>query len=293
MKRVISMVLILLIIGSRPIYGHTLPDKTQKISVNVLGFNIEVETKPILKEKLIYFDVKGLMLHEGIASEEVVRLHSFLASKGYIGLGDGAYFNSETNKAVKDYQGKVGLDADGYVGPDTYKKINEDIQNNSISIPEIIVKFEKEVPNGIWLIINKSNNTLYYLEGEVLKEKYHVATGKQSTYTPEGKFTIVMKAINPYWGGAGGKFKPVKGGVSNNPLGKRWMGLSVGGGGEYGIHGNAAPNSIGTYASLGCIRMNNSEVEYLYDLIPKGTKVWIGGEDKLAELGVKYIQGGI
>jgi lipoprotein-anchoring transpeptidase ErfK/SrfK len=48
----------------------------------------------------------------------------------------------------------------------------------------------------------------------------------------------------------------------------------------FGIHGTWDANSIGTNASLGCVRMRNAEVEELYDFIPMprggtGTKVTI------------------
>ncbi len=43
----------------------------------------------------------------------------------------------------------------------------------------------------------------------------------------------------------------------------------------FGIHGTKFPESIGTEASMGCIRMRNQEVEELYDLVPRGTQVHI------------------
>lgn len=284
--QIISFVMILFILCVSPVYGHTLPCSQQKIVVSLVGD--KVVNEPVLHKELNYFNVEGLMLYEGIASEEVVMLHRFLVQKGYEGLGEGYYFNSTTSKAVKDYQAKSGLEADGYVGKKTYTAINEDIKKNDILIKKVIITFNKEVPIKDWLLINKTNNTLYHLEGTTLKGKYHVATGKQPSYTPEGKFTIVTKYVNPYWGGANGKYKPVKGGAPNNPLGKRWMGLNIGGGGQYGIHGNAAKSSIGTYASLGCIRMYNEEVEALFDIIPNGTEVWIGNTDKLKDYGIEF-----
>jgi len=113
-----------------------------------------------------------------------------------------------------------------------------------------------------------------------------VATGKRPGLTPEGKFSIVTKSVNPAWGG-GGYASPVRGGSPSNPLGYRWMGLSIGGGGTYGIHGNANAASIGTYASMGCIRMINSDVESAFEYIPTGTPVWIGTDGRLADMGVR------
>jgi lipoprotein-anchoring transpeptidase ErfK/SrfK len=39
-------------------------------------------------------------------------------------------------------------------------------------------------------------------------------------------------------------------------------------GSGYGIHGTTQPNSVGTPASQGCIRMRNEDVEELFDIIP-------------------------
>jgi lipoprotein-anchoring transpeptidase ErfK/SrfK len=139
--------------------------------------------------------------------------------------------------------------------------------------------------DGYWITINKSRNILTVYNGESVHKKYPVATGASASLTPEGKFSFVSKAVNPAWGG-GGYASPVAGGSPSNPLGKRWMGLNIGGGGRYGVHGNASPRSIGTYASHGCVRMINPDVEELFEYIPVGTPVWIGTDAKLKEMGV-------
>ena len=40
----------------------------------------------------------------------------------------------------------------------------------------------------------------------------------------------------------------------------------------YGIHGTNNPSSIGTAASLGCIRMHNHHVEELFPLVSISTQ---------------------
>jgi len=239
------------------------------------------------KAEIIKFDINGLMLREGISSDEVLKLKSFLKKKGYTDIVDGYYFDNKTKNIVARYQKENGLQSDGIVGKNTYQKINEDMELNKISISEIEVEFTSEISIGDFIIINKSSNTLYHIKEKKIVKKYPVATGKLPEYTPEGKFTIVTKYVNPAWGGAG-KHKPIKGGEPNNPLGKRWMGLSIRGGGSYGIHGNSNKNSIGKYISLGCVRMYNEDVEALYNLIDKGTPVWIGNETKLREYGAIF-----
>jgi len=54
------------------------------------------------------------------------------------------------------------------------------------------------------------------------------------------------------------------------------MGLNVPWG-IYGIHGTNKPWTIGQFASHGCIRMRNKDVEELFEWIPVGTNVLIEG----------------
>ncbi len=93
-----------------------------------------------------------------------------------------------------------------------------------------------------------------YRNGILIKE-YPIAVGKIETPTPVGVFTIINKQLDP-----------------GGPYGTRWLGLSKKG---YGIHGTNAPDSIGTMASNGCIRMFNSDIEELFDATNTGTTVRI------------------
>jgi lipoprotein-anchoring transpeptidase ErfK/SrfK len=62
----------------------------------------------------------------------------------------------------------------------------------------------------------------------------------------------------------------IPGGSPRNPMGPRAMTLS---GGEYAIHGTNRPESIGTFASYGCIRMHNHDIVDLFDRVDVGTQV--------------------
>lgn len=120
--------------------------------------------------------------------------------------------------------------------------------------------------------INVSRNKLYVRAGGVLQRSFDIASGKKAGLTPTGTFEIILKIKNPWYSA-----KSIPGGNPKNPLGSRWLGLDVPKtqGTTYGIHGTNAPSSIGTNASAGCIRMNNKDVEWLFDSVPTGTKVWI------------------
>lgn len=126
-------------------------------------------------------------------------------------------------------------------------------------------------PEGkISIVIHVSQRILeVYNDGSVYK-KYRVAVGKSSTPTPIGEWNVVWKAYD--WGSG---------------FGTRWMGLNVPWG-IYGIHGTNKPWSIGQFASHGCIRMRNKDVEELFEWIPIGTPVRIEGRKIKVERNLKY-----
>ena len=118
------------------------------------------------------------------------------------------------------------------------------------------------------IFVDKSDNTLILKGGDQIIKTYSVATGKDNS-SPVGTFKITTKLENPTWFKSGAVKKP---GDADNQLGTRWMGFDLP---HYGIHGTIAPETIGTQATAGCVRMKNEEVEELYKLVPPGTPVTI------------------
>ncbi|MBQ6474340.1 MAG: L,D-transpeptidase family protein [Victivallales bacterium] len=124
--------------------------------------------------------------------------------------------------------------------------------------------------SGQWKItVSKSHFLLaLYLDG-ALYRIWRIGTGRQNR-TPPGTFVIQNKLLHPAWTYEG---QNIPYGDPRNILGPRWMGLQPTGNTDpalrgFGIHGTTEPDSIGTASSLGCVRMNNDEVEELYDFIP-------------------------
>jgi len=145
---------------------------------------------------------------------------------------------------------------------------------------------ENPLPGDPYLIINKQTNELAFVYDNEVKETHQVATGMTEELTPEGEFTVIVKAINPYY-----RKKNIPGGDKNNPLGTRWIGFDAEGtdGRTYGIHGTNNNNSIGSYVTQGCVRLQNKEVEVLYDKIPLGTKVLIiDSNQSFQQLAIKH-----
>lgn len=134
--------------------------------------------------------------------------------------------------------------------------------------------------------VNKKTNQLTLYRNGAVAKIYPVATGRTPSLTPEGTFTIKNKINKPGWRG-------IPGGDPSNPLGERWLGLQVNGdnGRTYGIHGTNRPESIGTHASNGCIRMYNKNVIELYNTVPVGTKVHIHNGNRGGSLQVTPAKG--
>jgi hypothetical protein len=128
---------------------------------------------------------------------------------------------------------------------------------------------------GPVLVIRRGSRGLYLYRGAEFRRYFPVAVGLPQYPTPLGRFSIVTMQRNPWWyppdaSWAAGA-SPIPPGPGN-PLGTRWMGLSVGG---VGIHGTPDVASIGYSASHGCIRMRIPNAEWLFERVRIGTTVFI------------------
>ncbi|HEY6490425.1 MAG TPA: L,D-transpeptidase [Terracidiphilus sp.] len=121
------------------------------------------------------------------------------------------------------------------------------------------------------IVVSLQDHKLALLEDGQLKKVYPVAVGKPSTPSPEGTFTIERRVVNPTYFHEGKVVPP----GPNNPVGTRWMGLSIRG---YGIHGTNEPRSVGKAASHGCIRMAKPDLEELYAQMQVGDTVVLIGQ---------------
>lgn len=133
------------------------------------------------------------------------------------------------------------------------------------------------LPGDPFIIINKQTNEAALINGNRVQTVVSAATGQSKDLTPEGLFTITVKAPDPYY-----RKKNIPGGDPDNPLGSRWIGFDAENtdGRTYGIHGTNNPASIGKKISQGCIRLQNEAVESLYEYIPLGTKILITSSPK-------------
>lgn len=105
--------------------------------------------------------------------------------------------------------------------------------------------------------VDVEQKCLTLFQDDSILRRYTVATGAWDTPTPLGVFRITHR------------FSGMMGG-----FGTCFLGLNVPWG-NFGIHGTNKPESIGSDASHGCIRMQVQDAEELYSLVPNGTVVVI------------------
>jgi lipoprotein-anchoring transpeptidase ErfK/SrfK len=121
------------------------------------------------------------------------------------------------------------------------------------------------------VLVSIADRRLAVIEDGKVLAYFSVSVGASVSPSPTGEFEIINRVANPVYYHDGVAMAAGK----SNPVGTRWIGLSVKG---YGIHGTNAPKSIGHAASHGCIRLRNQDVEKLYTMLRVSDVVEIRGQ---------------
>jgi hypothetical protein len=160
-----------------------------------------------------------------------------------------------------------------------YKIPHECVEKiNGISNPERVQAGQviKMVNGPFSAVICKKTFTMdLYLQGMYVRS-YKVGLGKVEHDTPTGKWRAAPggKLIQPPWTDPD-TGRNYRGTDPDYPLGSRWIALegldgAAKGRTGFAIHGTKDPETIGTRASRGCIRLFNGEAVEVYDLMEPG-----------------------
>lgn len=129
------------------------------------------------------------------------------------------------------------------------------------------VKTNKKISDKYRILIDKSKYTLSLLKGDELVKIYPVAVGRNKgdkervgdNRTPIGKFKIVSMENASSWSH---DFHDGKGKIAG-AYGPYFLRLDAKGWKGIGIHGTHDPDSRGTNATEGCIRLSNEDIAEL------------------------------
>lgn len=145
-------------------------------------------------------------------------------------------------------------------------------------VPEYASKLLDNKLDG-FLIVDKNTMRLYRYDkygveqesvGIACSARYGTKHARRDNRTPEGFFTIegIYNSTDWLYTNDDGYTSPAKG-----QFGPRFMRLRTAVSSQIGIHGTAAPGSIGGRRSHGCIRMTNENIMRIHKLCKAGMPV--------------------
>lgn len=141
----------------------------------------------------------------------------------------------------------------------------------------VVLLFSTVSSQAAWIEVDTKSKTLIFYDESGIVRTYPVAVPRKKLQW-SGTHSVTRKAEWPSWTPTEKmrkrdpnlpRFMP---GGPENPLGARALYL---GDTMYRIHGNNDAKSIGRAVSSGCIRMRNSDIIELYELVPIGTPVMV------------------
>jgi hypothetical protein len=120
-------------------------------------------------------------------------------------------------------------------------------------------------------LVDLSARWLFYFHGDEVVCAWPIAIGREDAPTSPGNYTVGEKVPEPPWFRPGGA--PIPYGDPENPLGTRWIAWD--GSNGLGFHGTWEPETVGTAASDGCVRMRNEDVEELFEILPRDSAIHV------------------
>ncbi len=155
----------------------------------------------------------------------------------------------------------------------------------------ITKKYDALTPQQTYLVVNTTDNEFYlYRGGELIREgfcssgsyiKLKAQDDREWLFrTPKGRFRIQGKITSPVWRKPDWAFVeeglPVPSADHPSRYEKGVLGdyaLSLGGG--YLIHGTLYKRQLGMPVTHGCIRLNDEDLEQIYNSLNIGSRVYI------------------
>ncbi len=257
-----------------------------KLKIFQLANNLFIEKKDrkrleIIRKKFKYLLLKppSFKINDEKFSKFKPNVNIFKLKYGGI-IGENVLYVSPKNTTLIEIAKELDL------GYDEIRVANPhinpfDVQKDMIVlIPRKRLLPEKEFNFGE-IYLNLSEKRLYYpviINDDPYVISIPVGIGTDENRSPVGEFTISEKRKNPFWY-VPDKIKKEDPSLPDvvppgpkNPLGTRAMRL---GNTTYLLHGTSKRFGIGMKVSHGCIRMYNTDVEALFDVIDIGTKIHI------------------
>ena len=146
----------------------------------------------------------GTALQIGVQDARTQTLRRHLLITGDLPTGawtDGDKFDPALEDAVKRYQGRHGLAADGVVGPETLEALNIPVEDRII---QLMLNMERWrwVPDDLgsrYIMVNIPGFELQLVEDQAVVLSMRAIVGRKSRQTPILTSRMTYLELNPYW----------------------------------------------------------------------------------------------
>ncbi|HEY9855652.1 MAG TPA: L,D-transpeptidase family protein [Stenomitos sp.] len=226
----------------------------------------------------------GAPLTTGAKGEGVKAVQQALLDLGFAvdGGADGA-FGGKTAQALKNFQESQHLPASGLLDAKTLRALDEvapapglkawedpALSPKAIEQPQVVRGKMSRVVVGI------AQHRLFMFDSKgQLQKIFPIASGKRGTDTDPGIKVVDGKLADP--SGLARQLWPESGGraFGTRLVGLSWLDANTGRMSNSGeeLHGTFDRSSIGTYASHGCMRLYNENIEEVYQQLKAGDVV--------------------
>ena len=147
----------------------------------------------------------GRGLRPGRSDPAVVLLRQRLSASGDLAkaaVNGSALYDKDVEEAVRAFQLRYGLKADGRLGRNTLAVLNVPARTR---LAQIIVNMERRrwLPDELGkrhVVVNQAEFRLHVVENGQEIYSSRVVVGKPSNQTPEFSNSIKLVVLNPYWG---------------------------------------------------------------------------------------------
>lgn len=147
---------------------------------------------------------------------------------------------------------------------------------NNLDERSLTVGQQIKIPDlDLSIVVDKGKRTLTLRNKGAFLSKYKVGINSIDARIPAKDYEIIEKHPKGMEYAADNAATTIKAGEPGNPYGSRWLSITR----ETGIHGTNEPEKIGKYIDNGFIAMANEDIEELYSLVRKGTKVHVKGRN--------------
>ncbi len=145
----------------------------------------------------------GERLELGVRDDRVAKLRERLMMTGDMvaSPGDPYFYDAELEQAVRRFQRRNGLDADGVVGRRTIAAMNVPVQTRIRQLELNLARVEKLVPglSERYVFVNIAGQEVEAVNNGVVEFHERVIVGKRDRQTPEINSQINSVTFNPYW----------------------------------------------------------------------------------------------